>query len=265
MNKILTTKDSQEVSIDIPPPGDIASFFVFALPKSGSVLQDKVFEDVCRLLNIPLVSVAKTAFNQGIEEGNFNADICDIFVDRGYGFYGFRYLPPYLKGFDLSKFKKFLLVRDPRDILVSHYFSMKKSHSIPEGQMGQKLRQQRQIIQSMDINEYVLSKAKSFQNIFQSYIILENSLLKTFKYEDIVFNKIEWIEELLKFLQVDLKRDEIEKIAKQHDIFPTIEKPDSHIRKVTPGDHREKLDTKTIKSLNQTFAKVLVKYNYDFD
>ena len=263
MQRILTTKDSQEVSIDIPSPADIDSFFVFALPKSGSVLQDKVFEDVCSELNIPLFSIAKTAFNQGVEEGNFNADICELFAPRGYGFYGFRYLPPYLKGFDLSQFKKFLLVRDPRDILVSHYFSMKKSHAIPEGEMGNRLLQQRQNIQSLNIDEYALSKAQIFDKIFKSYITIDDSLLKVFKYEDIVFNKSAWIEDILRFLDFNLATDKIEAIASRHDIFPNVEKPDSHIRKVTPGDHKDKLKPETIKKLNDIFAPVLAKYGYE--
>lgn len=262
MQKILQTIDNKQVFIDIGNPAKIYSFFVFALPKSGSVLQDKIFEDVCGELNIPLVSVAKTAFSQGVEEGNFNTDICDIFVKKGYGFYGFRYLPGYLKGFELGQFKKILLVRDPRDILVSHYFSMKKSHAIPKGEMGERLLKQRQNMQLLEIDEYVLDKAKSFYNIFQSYNKISNSLLRVFRYEDIVFSKAAWIEDILRFLDLNLEREKIEEIAAKHDIFPKEEKPNSHIRKVAPGDHKDKLKPETIASLNNIFEPFMVKYGY---
>lgn len=265
MKKILSTKDNREVVIDIPPPASFPSFFVFALPKSGSVLQDKVFEDVCSKLHLPIVSIAKTAFNQGIEEGNFGTEICELFVKSGYGFYGFRYLPYYLRDFDLGQFKKILLVRDPRDILVSHYFSMKKSHAIPEGEMGERLREQRQSIQSLDIDEYVLDKAQSFFNIFQSYIKIDDNLLKVFRYEDIVFNKKAWIQDILRFLELQLPEKVIAEIAEKHDIFPQAEAPESHIRKVTPGDHKEKLQKQTIQKLNIVFAKFLHKYGYEIE
>ena len=262
MKKILYTKDNQEVVIEIGNPANIPSFFVFALPKSGSVLQDKIFEDICYELDIPLISVSKSAFNQGVEERNFQEDISEIFVNQGYGFYGFRYFPPYLNKLDLTGVKKVLLVRDPRDMLVSHYFSMKKSHGIPQGKVGEKLLQQRKILQETDINQYVLNKSKYFFNLFRSYNQIEDNLLKVFRYEDIVFNKSKWIQNILKFLELDLPEEKIQSIAKKHDIFPSVENSDSHIRQVTPGDYKNKLNDKTIQALNDKFKKILRKYNY---
>lgn len=266
MKKILYTKDNREVSLEIAEPANIRSFFVFALPKSGSVLQDKIFEDICSELNIPLVSVAKSAFNQGIEESNFSEEICDLFLEQGYGYYGFRYFPSYLCNFDLSKFKKILLIRDPRDILVSHYFSMKNSHAIPKGEMGNRLLEHRKNIQDMDINEYVLNKADTFLKIFQSYINIKDDLLRIFRYEDIVFEKNKWIQDILSFLNLEylsLKKNEIELIAQKHDIFPKNETQNSHIRKVTPGDYKEKLNADTICTLNEIYENILIKYDYE--
>lgn len=263
MKKNLRTKDNQQVFIDVPPPANIPSFFVFALPKSGSVLQDKVFEDICHELNIPLISVAKSAFNQGVEESNFGEEICELFTERGYGFYGFRYFPSYLKNFELNKFKKILLIRDPRDILVSHYFSMKNSHGIPQGEMGERLLKQRQAIQSMDINEYVLNKANSFLKIYRSYANIKDNSLRIFKYENIVFKKEKWVEQILEFLELELEESQIKSIARKHDIFPDREAPNSHIRKVTPGDYKEKLNKSTINALDSIFNDVMHSYDYE--
>lgn len=265
MEKILRTKDNRQVLIEVAPPANISSFFVFALPKSGSVLQDKVFEDICRELNIPLISVAKSAFHQGEEEGNFSEEICELFTERGYGFYGFRYFPAYLKNFRLNKFKKILLVRDPRDILVSHYFSMKNSHDIPTGEMGERLLKQRQAIQNMDINEYVLNKAPSFLKIFQSYLEIKDDSLRVFKYENIIFEKEKWIEQILEFLGLELEESQTKKIARKHDVFPDREAPGSHIRKVTPGDYKEKLNKSTIDALNKIFKDVMPSYDYELE
>ncbi|NET84712.1 MAG: sulfotransferase domain-containing protein [Moorea sp. SIO1F2] len=263
MEKILYTRDNQKVYLDVPPPGAIPSFFVFALHKSGSVMQDKIIEDIGFTLNIPLISVAKTSFNQGVEESAFGKEICDLFVKTGYGFYGSRYLPAYLNDFDLSGFKKILLIRDPRDIVVSHYFSMKNSHVIPPGKVGDVLWKNRQRLQDIDIDEYAIQQAPIFRKIIQRYSKIEDQLFKLFRYEDIVFHKRQWVADIITFLEVELEDSKIEKIAKKHDIFPTKENPALHIRKVTPGDYKEKLQPATIDKLNECFKPILIKYGYE--
>ncbi|NEP26202.1 sulfotransferase domain-containing protein [Moorena sp. SIO3I6] len=263
MEKIIYTRDNQKVYLDVPPPGAIPSFFVFALHKSGSVMQDKIIEDIGFTLNIPLISVAKTSFNQGVEESAFGKEICDLFVKTGYGFYGSRYLPAYLNDFDLSGFKKILLIRDPRDIVVSHYFSMKNSHVIPPGKVGDVLWKNRQRLQDIDIDEYAIQQAPIFRNIIQRYSKIEDQLFKLFRYEDIVFHKRQWVGDIIDFLELELEDNKIEKIAKKHDIFPTKENPALHIRKVTPGDYKEKLQPATIDKLNESFKPILIKYGYE--
>jgi hypothetical protein len=263
MQRVIYTRDQQEVKLEISSPANVASFFVFAIPKSGSVLQDEVLEDVCRYFEIPAISIAKTAFREGIEEGKFGEEICELFVKKGYCYYGFRYFPPYLNNFDIKHFKKILLVRDPRDILVSHYFSMKKSHPLPQGRMGDQLSQLRQKLSEVDIDSYVLENAERFASIFRAYARIEDENLKLFRYEDIIFAKRQWISDVLAFLDLKMEEAHIAEIARKHDIFPDQENIDSHIRKVTPGDYKEKLKPSTIETLNELLEDILLKYRYE--
>jgi hypothetical protein len=263
--KIIYTKDNQQVAIKVCPPSDVPSFFVFALYKSGSIMQDKIFEDICSYLKIPTLSIAKSAFHVGIEEGSFDEEVCNLFVDTGYCFYGFRYLPSYLKNFELERFKKILLIRDPRDILVSHYFSMGKSHVIPTGQIGDRLLKQREQVLKVEIDEYVIQQAPVFRNLFRQYTRIEDNQFKLFRYEDVVFDKNKWIEDILEFLELEIEGNKIREIADKHNIFPKEENIFSHIRKVTPGDYKEKLKPATIEIINEIFKEILMKYDYNLN
>jgi hypothetical protein len=263
MKQAVYKANNQEMVIEIPAASKYPSFFVFAMHKSGSVMQDKILEEVCAEFEIPMISIAKTAFKQGIEEGAFEQNICEIFQETGYCYYGFRYFPQYLKEFNLSGFKKILLIRDPRDIVVSHYYSMKKSHTVPQGEVGQKLLELRDELAHTEVDEYVLKKAPGFKNILKNYGIIEDEKFKLFRYEDIIFNKQEWVQNILDFLGLELPEDRVKAIAAKHDIFPSAENQNTHIRKVTPGDYKNKLKPETIEQLNDCFKEVLEKYGYE--
>ena len=70
-------------------------------------------------------------FNLGIRAPQAPASTSRIFLDRGYCYGGFRFLPESFEIPILGQVKSLLLVRDPRDMLVSHYFSTRSSHPAP--------------------------------------------------------------------------------------------------------------------------------------
>lgn len=248
-------------------PSNRPSTFVFALPKTGSVMQDKIVEELCKRHSIVSCSPAKSAFNAGHPEDSYDPQSITPLLHRaGYCFYGFRRYPTYMDAYPIKTHRRTLLVRDPRDMMVSLYFSMKHSHPIPkEGVLAKSMSASREALQSTTIDAYVLDKAPEVNGSFMNY---QHSLaghgLTVFRYEDVVFAKEDWVLQIAKALDIpNVTHQEAKEVASPHNVFPDEEKPDSHIRRVTPGDHRNKLRPDTISKLNRIFDRVLGLYGYE--
>ena len=104
-----------------------SSGFAFSIHKAGSTLMHEMIRDVCAARNIPAISLPDLFFNQGILDHEWAYDpkvLKDIYAGRVY--YGFRHLPPILMGPEVKTLmqKSVLLIRDPRDILVSQFFRL---------------------------------------------------------------------------------------------------------------------------------------------
>ena len=86
--------------------------------------------------------------------------------------------------------------------------------------------------------------------------------LKVFRYEDVIFEKRRWLSELVELVGLEVDEEVIHSIADKHDVRPEVEDERRHVRRVTPGDHKEKLQQKTIDRLNGLFADQLDRFGY---
>ena len=260
--------DSQIIDVTLDEPADIQAFLLFGIHKCGSTLMNKVFMDICRHTNIPYVAISKAAFQEGIPASVWGKceSLNSILMD-GYCYGGFRSLSPFMRGNDfVNQRKKILLVRDPRDAIVSAYFSFSKSHRKPGGGAAlKKFLEMREKIQELDIESYAIEHSAQVKRAFNNYHkhFGQDPLLKVYRYEDIIFNKESWITDMLDFLDISLEAEQVTAIAKKHDIVPGAENSDQHIRKVKPGDHREKLTSETIDKLNNSLSDILERYGYE--
>jgi hypothetical protein len=263
MRDIITLKTSAgDTEIRIPSPADIDSFYLFAMHKSGSTLLNKMMNSALTAARIPQIAIPDVAFAAGLPENNIlNAD--DIVFERGYCYRGFRIFPSYLRSFDLSKKKKILLVRDPRDMIVSYYFSMSQSHVIPDtGPVRDELMTMRDVTRSLSIDDFCIDNSGKFLNEFESYQSVLQGEHRLYRYEDVVFNKLDWLNDMLWYLGLALNPDDRRRIAEENDIRPAIERPNEHIRQVTPGNHRKHLNEITIESMNCGFKDILDQFGY---
>ena len=248
----------------VPEPVEESSFFVFSVYKAGSTLLMNVMADVCKELNFPLVDLPSRLFSLGLGPSDLTSDVNRLWQEEGYCYAGFRSFFPAMQ-FDFTKTQNILLVRDPRDILTSLYFSEKYSHPIPKMKAGSHpMVKQREKVQHLGIEEFVMQKAPMINNIFLTYIQeLPITTTRVYRYEDVIFKKKEWLKDMLDFLGLKLPASKIRAIADKYDIRPDREDPQKHVRQVTPGNYKAHLSQTTIEKLDDLFGPVMRYFYYD--
>ena len=257
----LVSSAGRSYRVTLPPPtSDMPSGYAFAYWKSGSTLLDHMLQAYCNLTGVAYFSLFGQAFAQGITTSHVTQDAQRCFLPNGYVYSGFRHYPV----FELEigpRQPVVLLVRDPRDMLVSLYFSTTKSHVIPEGE--ENLAAGRRLSLAQSIDEFALEKCPLYTNAQRRYATrLAGKAVRIFRYEDVIFRKEEWMAELVYFLGLPYRRRFVSRVAAQFDVIPQEEDATKHIRKVSPGDYREKLKLETIRGLNDRLAPFLSAYGY---
>lgn len=251
-----------------PRRRDYASTAVFALPKGGSTMLAHIVRDLCQVARVRYVSFADQLFRRGVDLNELPPAFADLFEPEGYCFGGFRQRPRDEAGEPmavpaLDGARKVLLVRDPRDMLVSHYFSMRFSHPKPGGERASAFDAYRERIAAMDVDEYVLEHAGFYVGEFDAYadIAAEPETL-VLRYEDVLYDKAGLATVVCEHLRLDVSDAARARIAGRHDLIPRAERPDQHVRRAHPGDHAEKLRGETIGALNERLGGPLARFGY---
>jgi hypothetical protein len=141
---------------------------------------------------------------------------------------------------------------------------MKLSHTVPpSGAAKKNLIELRAACNQLDINEFVLSEyTGAIAATLRAYISLIERSWKIYRYEDVIFNKANWLRDLADYLDMDVPAEALCLLAKSVDHVPSVENPHAHIRQVAPGNHERHLSRLTIIKLNETLADVLHRFGY---
>jgi hypothetical protein len=244
-----------------------SSVFVVGLPKAGSTLLNRIMAPLCNHVGLTKVSINNQLRSLGIPLNKLPASVTNLYDPTGYAYMGYRGLSRFLPLPKFASGRTVLLVRDPRDMVVSAYFSEAFSHRPPgavvDDGMSRDFESRRQMIISTPIDEYVLSAAANFNQIFlHTRTQLAGIDHRFWRYEDIIFEKKRWTEEMLDYLGLEIPRAISDRTVQRNDVVPSSEKEAEHIRRVTPGDYMNKLMPETIAQLNEQFADILATYDY---
>jgi hypothetical protein len=245
-------------------------YFCLGVRKSGSTLLNRIVQPLARRNGINVVNLPAAFFSQGLDVDDWaGADLRDV-VLPGNIYVGFRSFPANIAGYPRFEMaRKVFMFRDPRDALVSQYFSDAYTHVAPAGdteasrQHAAMFEKRRAEALATPIDDYVLKRARSMDQTLSAFGgLLADPRCLVLRYEDYVFQKPRLIHKILRHFDWTCPPGAIEGLLKQVDEVPDSEDPQRFVRRVIPGDHRRKLSPQTINKLNKLLAESLQMFDY---
>jgi hypothetical protein len=167
----------------------------------------------------------------------------------------------------IEEYRIILMLRDPRDVIVSHYYSMAYSHALsPNKERQEELLSRRSKYQQQSVDEYARDISEQFYMIYSEYCdnFIKRRNITFLKYEDFILDFEKWIFQLSKILGVYLTPEDKSYLFELKGGKRKVsEDPSKHVRKAIPGDFRDKLTKETQKFLNQKFEYIFQVMGYE--
>lgn len=176
-----------------------------------------------------------------------------------------------------EKYKAFFVMRDPRDILISWYFSAKFSH-----RKNPYIKEQRKILKAKNDEEAICYLCK---HVFNKNNILFNAMrpwysnekekegIIVLRYEDLVgAKKIDSFIRLMAFINIGISKENIEYLLKKYSFEKFsrgrkigVENIKSHYRKGKSGDWKNYFTREHKEIFKKVHGQLLIDLNYEND
>jgi hypothetical protein len=255
----------QQFRFVLPEPSSLQkSVLAFSHHKAGSTMLYGILSGLSAAAGVAFISMPRVLFSSGVDPAS--VDIVADFKDTGFCFGGYRSFPSTpLPLIDTAQ--TVLLVRDPRDVLVSHYYSVRDAHRIPdrEGDLKNRLTERRLNARETTIDEWVVENQTTVVQSLAGYIAQRFGSRKNvaiYRYEDIVYRKRAWIEDMVRWYGWTVPASEIDRAVAKYDVFPSKADITKHVRQVAPGNHRTALLPATQEKLRVSLEPLLTFFGY---
>lgn len=266
---VTITVRGKSATLTLPPAAPDApdSLFLLGLPKAGSTLLNRIMRPLCRRVGFAEYALHGDAQRLGIAASDLPPEAAALFQPAGYAYVAFRGFPHPFALPDFADERVVALIRDPRDMLVSLYFSVALSHAPPGDELDDKEKRRfeatREKALRSELDAFALEHARG---VLANFDMLDKKLTpighRLWRYEDVIFEKARWTREMLGYLRMGPPAAMVDAVVSANDVRPEKEAASEHIRRVTPGDHARKLSAETIARLNEIFAPVLERHGY---
>lgn len=250
-------RESQWIRFGIKRPGaPTPSVALFTLHKVASTFTN----DLLGYLNDEQLKLRRMDWDKYIynkvprNSSAYIADrVSDLFEPSGYCYGVFREALPIE---NLDQYRVLLILRDPRDILTSYYFSEAHSHAPPLNKKRLAEFEARRVeVMSMSIDEYVLSHAQHLKDKLDAYMAMSKTAgIEPLTYEQMMSDWDGFLDRIGSILDTEINAHDRAELRSRGQIG--VEHSGdvmNHRRRGTPGDHRDKLLPQTVAKLTQTF------------
>lgn len=244
--------------------------FCLGVRKSGSTMLNRIILQLARRNRCHAVDIPGTFFRNGYRVQHWEQADLSPLIGPGNVYVGFRNFPRTLLDFPaFREARKVFMFRDPRDALVSQYFSDAYSHTLPaknteQGKKGAaEFETKRKEALQTEIDEYVIRHARSMANTMLAYApMLDDPTCLQLRYEEYIFQKRRLIYKTLQHFDWTALPGQVDAVLKLVDDVPSTEDKTRFVRRVIPGDHSNKLKSETIARLNNIMRECMHVFDY---
>jgi hypothetical protein len=179
--------------------------------------------------------------------------------------------PTYLTIPKPESYRTFFILRDPRDIVVSWYFSTRYSH--PSTGLIPERRKKLENLSLSDGLKYSIDAIERSGLFWSQRSWIHNSEdhgnVRVFRYEDFAHENRSFLKQLFDYLNIVIPEDEFFALYDQHRFerysegrTKGMEEPKSHYRKGMPGDWINYFDSATIVHFRKVTKDLLEVLGY---
>ena len=229
--------------------------FLVSFPKTGRTWLSYMLREIESKKNIDLNYIISHDFSEIIIESGFRQDSNIIFKNTNRYFY--------------RRAKVIFLVRDPRDVIVSHFHQVTKRAKNP--------------LQFSSISSFVRNKSLGFNRIIHFYNLWckQKHIPKSFyliKYEDLVNNGENELKKLLSFFNVNVSSNLIDQVYSESNAKKMRQKELQNklsdfnnfgkqinqlkVRKAKVGNYKDELDLSDINYCNELMKNLNTYFKY---
>lgn len=244
----------------VPPTSStLPSVLLVGLPKSGTTLLTKIFARASELVGVTHLDLHGQLYRAGLTiTDELVAQLREIFEPAGYCYGAFRAPFPFLRGAGKKNLPVIWIRRDPKDVIVSRYFSDAYSHPPPGGKAAEAFHAQRAEIRAMGVDEFARREIDVQIGFVRQFLaVVPANNLHVWWYEDVIYEKPRWIREMMQVCGWPLTDVQIAAILEQVDVVPEAEDPQQFIRQVHPGNYSKHLAPATVAAIDERFLAEL--------